>query len=226
MFSERIFQITFLLSLIAHGIILFQNPNFSLFPALKKEETLEVSYLKIPQGKEEYKKASPLKNEPFLKIPSKITLQKIAPPPFVDKESIFKEGRQPVLPQPVFNKPAFIKPDIIAIKKKITLPPIDIEKIKNPSYINYYQIVREKIRRAAYQNYLREEEGEVYLSFIIADNGPLKDVRILGDKSSNSTYLKDVALRSIQAASPFPAFPKELDYPQLSFNVVISFEIE
>jgi len=226
MFSERIFQITFLISLIAHGIILFQNPNFSLFPALKKEERLEVSYLKIPQGKEEYKKASPLKNEPFLKIPSKITLQKIAPPPFVDNESVFKELRQPVLPQPVFNKPAFIKPDIIAIKKKITLPPIGIEKIKNPSYINYYQIVREKIRRAAYQNYLREEEGEVYLSFIIADNGPLKDVRILGDKSSNSAYLKDTALRSIQAASPFPAFPKELDYPQLSFNVVISFEIE
>ena len=226
MFSERIFQITFLLSLIAHGIILFQNPNFSLFPALKKEETLEVSYLKIPQGKEEYKKASPLKNEPFLKIPSKITLQKIAPPPFLDKESVFKELGQPVLPQPVFNKPAFIRPDIIAIKKKITLPPIGIEKIKNPTYINYYQIVREKIRRAAYQNYMREEEGEIYLSFVISNNGSLKDLRILEDKSSNSAYLKDVALRSIQAASPLPAFPKELDYPQLSFNVVISFEIE
>ena len=226
MFSDRIFQITFFISLIAHGIILFQNPNINLFPMNKKDQKLEVSYLKIPQEKKDYQKTTATKNEPFLKLPSKITFNKTAPPPFIDRESIFKQKQQPALPKPSFTKPVLIKPDIIAIKKKITLPPIGIDKIKNPSYINYYQIVREKIRRAAYQNYIREEIGEVYLSFIISSDGSLKEVRLIEDKSSNSTYLRDISLRSIRNASPFPNFPKELDYPQLSFNVVISFEIE
>jgi len=35
-----------------------------------------------------------------------------------------------------------------------------------------------------------------------------------------------VAEKSIFDASPFPAFPKDLDYPELSFNVIISFQIE
>ena len=42
---------------------------------------------------------------------------------------------------------------------------------------------------------------------------------------SGNPYLRDIALRSIKASS-FPNFPKELDYLQLTFNVVISFEIE
>jgi TonB family protein len=150
----------------------------------------------------------------------------MAPPPFIDRESIFNQKQQPVLPKPSFAKPVLIKPDIIAIKKKITLPPIDLDKINNPSYISYYQIVREKIKRAAYQNYTRTEVGEVYLSFIISSDGYLNELQLKEEKSTASPYLKEIALHSIKDASPFPNFPQELDYPQLSFNVVISFEIE
>jgi len=32
-------------------------------------------------------------------------------------------------------------------------------------------------------------------------------------------------LRSIKDANPFPPFPKDLNYPELTFNVVISFEV-
>jgi TonB family protein len=66
----------------------------------------------------------------------------------------------------------------------------------------------------------------VYLSFIISTEGYLREVRLVEEKSSFSPYLREIALRSIKEASPFPDFPKELDYPQLTFNVVISFEIE
>ena len=57
-------------------------------------------------------------------------------------------------------------------------------------------------------------------------DGNLKDVRYIEDKSSPSYYLKDVSMRSIREAAPFPAFPNDLDYPQLSFNVIISFQID
>lgn len=226
MSSNRVFQIAFLISLLTHGIILFQNSNLNIFPVNNKEQNIEISYVKELQRPLEYPKPAQLKKEPFLKIPSRITAKKINPPPFIDKENIFKKNNANVLPESTFVKPPFVKPDIIAIKKKITLPPISIDKINNPSYISYYQIVREKIRRAAYQNYTRTETGEVYLSFIVSGDGYLREIRLVEERSSPSPYLRDIAIRSIKDASPYPSFPKELDYPRLSFNVVISFEIE
>lgn len=227
MFSNKVFQLTLLISLITHGVILFQNHHLNLFPTNKKENNLEISYIKnIKKETKEYPKNTILKKEPRLKLPTKITLEKRIPLPFIDKEDLFRKSNTNILPGSTFTKPAFIKPDIIAIKKKITLPPINIDKIDNPSYISYYQIVREKIRRAAYQNYTHSEVGKVYLSFIISNDGYLKEIRLVEEKSSTSPYLREIALQSIKDASPYPTFPKELDYLQLSFNVVISFEIE
>lgn len=227
MFSDRLFQVTFLVSLIAHGVILFQNSNLVTLPINKKERKLEVTYLRNLQESKAHLKPAPSKREQPLNLLSKITAEKKSiPPPFIDKETIFKVNKDSISGQSIFTKPILVKPDVIAIKKKITLPSVDTDKINNPSYISYYQIVREKIRRAAYQNYTRTEVGEVYLSFIISSDGYLKEVRPREDRSSPNPYLTEIALRSIKDASPFPGFPKELDYPQLSFNVVISFEIE
>ncbi|MDD5156390.1 MAG: TonB family protein [Candidatus Omnitrophica bacterium] len=228
MFSERLFVTAFLISVAAHGIILFQNPRFVIFSPAKNEPKMEVSYVKPPEEKKS-PPAESLKNlnkEPFLKMSAKITADKRTPPPFVDKDKLFSETRTVNSRQGLFTKPEFTKPDIISVKKKITLPAIDADKINNPSYISYYQIVREKIRRCAYLNYARTETGEVYLSFVISNVGDIKQVRIVDEKSSPSPYLREIALKSISDAAPFPNFPKELDYPHLSFNVVISFEIE
>lgn len=226
MFPDKLLQIAFLVSVITHGIILFQNPNLNFFSTPKKEQRLEVSYIKIkpPQEtKTEPKTQNPAKKLPFLKLSSKIAAERIVPPPFIDKESIFNAINQR---DANFSKPAFLKPGIIAIKKKITLPPIDMDKINNPSYISYYQIVREKIKRAAYQNYTGREVGEVTISFVISDDGYLRDLGLMEEKSSPSAYLREIALRSVKDASPFPNFPKELTYPKLSFNLAITFEIE
>lgn len=230
MFSDRAFQITLIVSFLVHGALLMQNSSLHLFSEQKDKEVV-VKYIKTPpkeKVKWEAKEArpEPQKREPFLKIPPKITLQKQAPPPFVDKESLAKINKTAPATRPFFDKPAFIKPDVIAIKKKITLPAIDMNKINNPVYINYYQIVREKIKRAAYSNYTSTETGEVTVSFVVSDNGYLKDMRMVEEKSNSSLYLREIAIRSIKDASPFPAFPRELDYPQLSFNLAITFEIE
>jgi len=226
MSSDKVFQITLLISALTHGVILFQSTNFNRFSSNKKEEKTVVSYIKDDRKVLEYQKSASQKLDAPVKIPPKAIAKILTPPPFVEKADIFRKEQARLLSVPVFEKPALIKPDIIAIKKKITLPPLDIDKINNPSYLNYYQIVREKIRRAAYQNYTRTETGEIYLTFVISGDGYLKDIRFSEDKSSSSLYLKDVALRSVNEASPFPAFPAVLDYPQLSFNIVISFEIE
>lgn len=224
MFSDRVFQITLLISIITHGVIFFQSSNLSLFSSVKLTRNLEVSYVKPLQAPNPAPQTG--KKEPFLKLSLNITMQKNIPPPFIDKEGIFKDNRAMSRRLSAITKPAFTKPDIIAIKKKITLPPVGLEKINNPSYVGYYQIVREKIRRAAYYNYSRTDTGEVYVSFVISSDGYLKEARLVEEKSSANQYLREIAVRSVKDASPFPNFPKELDYPQLSFNVVISFEIE
>ncbi|MBI3991252.1 MAG: TonB family protein [Candidatus Omnitrophica bacterium] len=228
MASDKTFVIALIVSIIVHGAVFLQNPslNLNIFNKDKKEPTTEVSYLKPSRKDKESPKEITTKKEPFSKLASKITANKMSPPPFIDKENIFNKSKGAISQKLVFAKPVFSKPDIIAVKRKITLPPVDLDKINNPSYISYYQIVREKIRRSAYQNYISAEVGEVFLSFLIFSDGSLKTVRLIEEKSSASAYLREVALKSIKEASPFPSFPKELDYPQLSFNVVISFEIE
>jgi outer membrane biosynthesis protein TonB len=218
MFSERVFQIALIISLAMHGAILFQNLDFVIFTKAKNEQKLEITYIKKPvmTEKSEFLRRAMLKEEPFLKLYPKITVKNKTPPPFT----------LPLHPPSGFIKPTLLRPDIITIKKKISLPPVDLEKINNPSYISYYQIVREKIKRAAYQNYTRNETGEVYLSFTISSSGELKGMKLVEEKTSSSQYLKNVALKSISDAAAFPHFPHELDYPQLSFNVIISFEID
>ncbi len=226
MSSDKTFQFAFLISVIAHSVILIQNSNLALFSQDKRQQKLETNYVRPPQETKAYPRAQNYEKEQFLKLPSKITADKRTPPPFIDKENALQRNKEVLSPNPTFTKPEFTKTDIIAAQKKITLPHVDMDKINNPSYISYYQIVREKIRRAAYRNYIRNEVGEVYLSFIISKDGDLKEVRLSEEKSSSNPYLQEVSLRSMREASPFPAFPKELDYPQLSFNVVISYEIE
>jgi TonB family protein len=227
MLSSRVFQVTLLISFIAHGVILFQNPNFQLFSKAERNEKLEVSYVREPEViREEPIKATPRRELLPGALASKIAARKINPPPFIDREAIFKKSINSSKGESEFAKPTVVKPDIISIKKIITTPALDLDKINNASYISYYQIVREKIRRSAYQNYGKAETGEVYASFIITREGFMRDVRLVESKSSENTYLRETALKSISDASPFPSFPKELDYPQLSFNVVISFEVE
>lgn len=217
--SDRIFVFALLFSVIAHGFILFQNPDFATrkLSASKKnrnQEQLEVQYLEgqpQPQAKAPLP-AALLKQGPGLR-----------PPPFIRQENILKKGTKLEVPR----MPVNTKSDIVALKKKVTLPPLDINKISTPGYLNYYQMVREKIRRAAYQNYLASDTGEIYLEFTISNDGRLNAVNLIEKKSSPSLYLKEIALKSIRAASPFPAFPSELkNYPQLSFHLVVSFEVE
>jgi TonB family protein len=234
---DRLLCFTFAFSILSHGALLLQSPHLNPLVPAPKEQTIKVRYLKKDELRSDLK-PKPLdkadsakkisKSEPFLKLDSKIgkpSAGKI-PPPYIEREKAFKGSKALPNKSPELAKPAFSSSEALAIKKKISLPKIEMARINNPSYISYYQIVREKIRRSAYQNYTHNEIGEVYLSFIISNDGYVRDIRLIEAKTRANDYLKKIALRSVRDASPFPNFPKELDYPQLSFNIVISFEVE
>ena len=68
------------------------------------------------------------------------------------------------------------------------------------------------------------ERGEVTVSFVLGQNGALKQVVIDKAGSSKSAQLQNAALKSIKAAAPFPAFPASLQREELTFNISIIFK--
>lgn len=96
----------------------------------------------------------------------------------------------------------------------------------NPVYAEYYKEVKSRISKVAYNGYTRSEEGEVHLVFVVKNDGEVKDIKVIEGKSSNSPYLRQIAIEAIKAVAPFPVFPEDLKYKQLIFNIVLSYEIQ
>ncbi|HOW35986.1 MAG TPA: hypothetical protein PL155_06200 [Candidatus Omnitrophota bacterium] len=146
--------------------------------------------------------------------------REVNPVPFAKDVSKLSESR--------FELPKKLPAEVVKleVKRKVSVPPLKSEKINNPIYQDYYQIVRGRIKDRAYANYSKLDSGEVYLTFVIVSDGTLKQVKIIDERTKANEYLKTISLKSIQESMPFPPFPPNLSYPELSFNVVISFELE
>ncbi|MBD3245874.1 MAG: TonB family protein [Candidatus Omnitrophica bacterium] len=121
----------------------------------------------------------------------------------------------------------FEKPHISARPEKeiiLSEVPQDKKLKKLPAYMDYYRMIREKIRKSAYFNYVTGAEGEVIVSFTVHKNGQLGN-HFLQDPSLAEPDLERVALKSLAAAAPFPPFPDELtDYTSLFFHISIYFK--
>jgi len=100
---------------------------------------------------------------------------------------------------------------------------------KNAIYISYYQEIRQKISDCAEKVYLKSkttEEGEVSVNFIVASNGELLSMNIIEEKSSQSVFLRSLALETIRTSNPFLPFPEGMNQAQSNFNVILSFGLE
>ena len=105
----------------------------------------------------------------------------------------------------------------------LSTPPEE-ELKKNPAYMNYCRLMREKIRANTYHNYNTNKKGEILAKFLVNSNGVLERVE-LSSESVNNKLLKDIVLKSIKEAAPFPAFPPELEkYSALPFRISIYFK--
>ncbi|MFC1631153.1 energy transducer TonB [Candidatus Omnitrophota bacterium] len=156
------------------------------------------------------------------KIPVKI--ERIAPPkPVIKPAAAVKEMAS--IPQLKQKAVTALKPR--SEQKTQILIPEDLPKEQEALYLDYYQSIRQKIRQFVIRNYPRYiDRGEVCLYFVLLPNGKLDQIRVLSERSCENTQLQQIAEKSVRQAAPFIAFPQQLDQPQLSFNVVISFEVE
>ena len=108
-------------------------------------------------------------------------------------------------------------------QRTVSIPRLDTGKITNPQYLSYEDNLRRNILNRAYRHLDHPdfETGKVYVTFVLASNGSLKDLQIRKDKTVANDYLQDITSRIVKEASPFPPFPKGFNYPEFTFNVLI-----
>ncbi|MFA5146449.1 MAG: energy transducer TonB [Candidatus Omnitrophota bacterium] len=103
-------------------------------------------------------------------------------------------------------------------------PPVN-EPVYGKGYIDYYQLIREKIKEELKYRYRRwYKEGDVILNFILKSDGTLIGFDTDKAASTGDARLAEIASLSIKQASPFPPFPEGLPFPQMSFTVTVSFK--
>lgn len=235
MLENRSFQFAVLVSLLLHFTIFLSAPYTAILPGKDPVKSIKVAYFKTEK--------SPKK---LMKQRSKsYTLPPVAPEALPEVRGDDIVNPMPV-PQPqIVAKSEGIKKEepivetivsgsggraVIGGKDKKFEAVVNDEKdsVKKATYISYYRLVREKIRYYANRNYIKEgsvNQGEVFLSFVVTSRGELIHIMIIDKKSADDALLRDIAINSIRDASPFSAFPQGMNQYQITFNVVISFEL-
>ncbi|MCF7887567.1 MAG: hypothetical protein K9L71_04070 [Candidatus Omnitrophica bacterium] len=207
---KKLWLNSLLFSLLIH-LLFFSALIFYPFSTKTKEDKKEIKKIEI------IPEESPKKE---IKVPKQSKL--------IDKEPLpYKENMMNKLLGVGKSKPSLDKIKQIQDQSGNILLAnlIKTEKLqKSSAYMNYYRIIREKIRKKAYLSYKGQGQGKVYLNFNITSNGLLKIIQV-GEQSVNNPSLKKMAISSIKESAPFPSFPKGLqEYSQLQFNISIYFK--
>jgi hypothetical protein len=221
--EDRIFQLSLIVSISIH-----------LFSFLGLFYTNLHGFRRVPKKVEVvYRTAigSQQKMRSVVREPLSVGERKWAPDPKIltredlSESPVVKDSVKGLVKPKVFSKDTSRLP--LDGKRQISIPLLKSEKITNPKYLGYNERIRDKIKGRAYlySDDPRFEKGKVYLTFVVSSDGILKQVKIIDDKTKANDYLRSVGLRSIQESSPFPAFPEDLKYPELTFSVEIFFNV-
>jgi len=223
--ETRIFHYSLIVSCLIHIVLLGSMFLSNLRSVEELKKKIEVVYYTALEKKEEKPARGPdvqrIKERPSAHVPDILTKKTTSPlaglRDFADKP----------VNMDVYQKAPSTVPALQG-KRSVSVPVLHSDKITNPKYINYNDQIRNKIENRAYfyADSPDFQSGEVYLTFVLLANGQLRETKIIESKTRANDYLKTIGLRSIKESSPFPPFPKDLNYPELTFNVIISFEVK
>ncbi len=218
MTDNKTLQLALLISILAHAVFFLGIPNMPFLPSKRSLETLKITYYKIKEMPEK-KVAARKRAEPIARKLPEIKKEDMLKPvkPAGRKRSNARTEARRIVP----GKKAEEKKFETVIKE-------EADEAKRATYISYYRAVRERIRQQADRNYPRRRglgQGEVFLSFVVASSGELLQVGVVNERSTSTTVLRKIAIDSIRDSSPFPPFPKGMSQYQITFNVIIAFEL-
>jgi outer membrane biosynthesis protein TonB len=227
--SNRFFYSAILISLALHlAVISFLSyEREKILP--KRKKTAEITYQKI---KVTQSKPKPIERKP-IKIEQKEESVKKEVEVLAHKPMDFN----PMQPDGVKAPSRLIKdldmekkvmsgPENFMKERKIEVPMLKIEKITNQKYLGYNDRLHQRIQQRANEivENIKTHAGDVYLTFVLKSDGTLLQTKIIEERSNADNYLKQLSLRIINESGPFAPFPKDLTYPELTFNIIISFK--
>lgn len=194
---EATFRAAIVISAIIHSAIFLPFHDAALNPEKLKDKPQIVDYVKVVEPEVKFNEA----------VRPDIELNKP-----IEMKAPVKTGREDV-------KEAQVKDEARENAKR------QARIRSSKDYINYFQLLREKIRQALRSNYMDyQNQGDVSLAFVLNSDGSLSTVEVDNKSSSPDTTLKSIAIESVKEAAPFPSFPKALSYSKLSFNLEVSFK--
>lgn len=200
MLNSTAFRVAFILSLSLHVFAISAGGLFRGAPHVEKERAIEVAYLVPEELKDE------LREKIIESLPREYDLRK-------------KELQQSQREKKAAEEGAVEAGAELA--KEQYLDEKELEKLEE--YIQYYELIREKIKNTVSKNYRFDEAGTVEVVFRIGRTGALKEVLVNENTSAKIRILKAAALKSIEDASPFPPFPEALKRDELAFSLAIIF---
>jgi TonB family protein len=234
MYENKSFQLAVLISILVHFAVFLSAPHMGVISIKETIPVIKIAYVK-PKAKEVVKNTGKIIGQKPQYLPP------LAPQalPDVKKDDILNPpgAETPVIPKQAeveaVGSNAQISSGRAVIqsssgKKFETIINEEKDSGRKATYIGYYRSVRERIRYYADRNYIREGstgEGEVFISFTVTSKGELLQVAVIEKRSIEDPLLRNVAINSVRDASPFPAFPQSMNQYQITFNVVISFEL-
>jgi TonB family protein len=194
-----------LISFAVHVLVIVPGySNFLLNDLVRNKDRIMVDYVMLeePKAADERQRPEPKTAEtPKIEMRPRVEVQEQPAAAAAKKEAAAAESRE------VARKQAQIK--------------------STKDYVNYYQLLRERIRERLKSHYGRQHgEGEVRLEFVLRADGALAAASVDRSASVRDAALIDIAIRSLKEASPFPPFPKAVDLPQMSFDLTVVFKKE
>lgn len=227
--EQQRFQLALFASFFVH-LLVIMGLSLGIKESLPKNEasSLEVAY-QIIEDKKENKENSRDSFPGYQKTQEPLIAKKLLAAGnllAVKNENPFRNEGVPAS-RAIPDKKQKIEISLGEENREIFVPSVIVEKMGAPKYFNYKEHIRRKIKEKAYSHIEdpKLNSGEVYLTFVLLANGSLRQARIVEDKTEANEYLRGISLKSIQEANPFPPFPKDLNYPELTFSVPISFRV-
>ncbi|MCX5657611.1 MAG: TonB family protein [Candidatus Omnitrophica bacterium] len=214
---NRIFFNTLLISFLGHILIFFPWSGLDIRSDRKDFKDIEINYFQIKQApQEEIKISNPIvatKSDKEEIGQSKVPEKKESPPAEKKEVSLGTKKEEKKQAPALTREEQMVARDFASLSKE-------------PVFLDYYRAIREKIKISAHRHKPAFfNPGEVYIFFILDKQGELRRLKVIDSKSDPNTVLREAAMRSVEDASPFPLFPQGLNREQISFNIIIAFEI-
>lgn len=237
MLTDKYFRIALLISVFTHGAVLSPLPGFRFDrPSRSELRQVEIIYYQIKENPKPLQKITEAVGQlkPTREVGNEAKAAVEAPEEgngaFANKEESTQKLEEPKADAKVEVKE--VKPERLEVAKVKVLDenipePKDLSREEKPIFLDYFQAIREKIRRStSYPPGARRNliEGSTYLSFVLSNKGKLKEVTV--KKSSGNRLLDQSTIQSIRDACPFPPFPKALKTPHLRLSVQISYQLD